>query len=174
LCERWVNIESGLEFAIAPGVSCGQFDSKIHKFNCLYWPELREALAAALDIITKLNPTIKIILTVSPVPLTATYKDQNVLISTVEAKSNLRAVAGFVSKNRANVDYFPSFEIISSFPYRGVFYQPNLRQVNQAGVDLVMRHFFTATNIMPNSKDSGEGKISDLLCEEHLLEAFHK
>ena len=57
----------------------------------------------------------------------------------------LRAVAGDSAADLADIAYFPSYEIIASHPSRAMFFNPDLRTVNLAGVDYVMRHFFHAT-----------------------------
>jgi len=118
-----------------------------------------------------LNPKVRVLLTVSPVPLVATFQNKHVLTATVEAKSALRAVASFLTKRHAWVDYFPSYEMISTFPYRGIFYEPDLRSVTQSGVDYVMDSFFKSTNIGENAPRARNAK-SEVVCEQVLLDAF--
>lgn len=61
------------------------------------------------------NPRVKLILSVSPIPLNATVQgdDQHVIAATCEAKSILRAVAGAFSRRHADVHYFPSYDLVS-------------------------------------------------------------
>ena len=67
------------------------------------------------------------------------------------------------------VDYFPSYEIISSFPYKASFYEPDLRSVSPIGVKHVMKIFFESTN-MSNQTLSLQRKLDkDNVCEEVLL-----
>jgi hypothetical protein len=89
------------------------------------------------------NPTARVLLTVSPVPLTATVMDRHVLLSTMASKSILRAVADRLYQLHDYVDYFPSYDIIMSPSYKSVFFKNNLRSIHVEGVDYVMPHFFS-------------------------------
>jgi hypothetical protein len=114
------------------------------------------------------------VLTVSPVPLTATATGRHALVATTHSKSVLRAAAGQLADERDDVDYFPSYEIISGFPYRAAFYEPNLRTVTPDGVAFVMRHFFQALQgrtapITPTAVDGGE----DHWCDDAVLDYYN-
>ena len=41
------------------------------------------------------------------------------------------------------LDYFPAYELIAAPPYKGMFYEANMRTVSKAGVTFVMDAFFT-------------------------------
>jgi hypothetical protein len=66
---------------------------------------------------------------------------KHVITATIESKSILRAVAGQVASHSKVVDYFPSYEIINSPVFKGMFFEPNLRNVNPHGVNIVMNSF---------------------------------
>jgi len=53
-----------------------------------------------------------VILTVSPVPLSATYTSQDVAVANQYSKSVLRAAAGAIAQKYARIDYFPSYESV--------------------------------------------------------------
>ena len=76
-------------------------------------PETVEDLTGFLASLRSVNSKAKVILTVSPVPLVATYEDRHVLVSTTTSKAVLRVAATEVSSAHAWVDYFPSYEIIT-------------------------------------------------------------
>ena len=88
------------------------------------------------------NPDLRFLVTVSPVPLTATATDEHVLVATTYSKSVLRSVAGALAMEFADIDYVPSYEIIASPWSKGAFYESNLRTVTAEGVSSVMRVFF--------------------------------
>ena len=88
-----------------------------------------------------INPKIRIILTVSPVPLIATFEPRHVLVSTTISKATLRVAAHEISEKFDFVDYFPSYEIISGSAIGAHYFDDDLRQVRQVGVDHVMRIF---------------------------------
>ncbi|MBE2289888.1 MAG: GSCFA domain-containing protein [Chitinophagaceae bacterium] len=142
LTESWFNEAHGYEYPMCPGTVAGEFNPAVHKFVNQEYSFIRTTLAETIKTIKSVNPRIKIILTVSPVPLTATMSGNHVLVATMESKSILRAVAGSVSRRYAFVDYFPSYEIINATPYRGAFFEPNARSVNHVGVAHVMNMFF--------------------------------
>ncbi|RUP83088.1 GSCFA family protein [Alteromonas sp. KS69] len=176
LTESWVNQGSSIEFPLCPGTVAGEYSSSRHEFVNQTYDIVVSNLSAAIDQIRKINPSCKFILTVSPVPLTATNTNEHVLVATMKSKSILRAAADFLSGNLDYVDYFPSYEIINSPVFRGTFFEPNLRQVNSRGVSFVMETFFRcmnqkfglSTSAMTQSYDGND----ELVCEEELLSAF--
>jgi hypothetical protein len=100
-----------------------------------------------------------------------------VLVATTYSKATLRSVAGEVAGNDAMVDYFPSYEIITASPMRSMFFEPNLRSVNAAGVDLVMRHFFQQHGrIGEPLREVRAKKVNlspdDVACDEGRLEKW--
>jgi hypothetical protein len=179
LTESWHNKISGIEYPICPGVAAGEFNKDIHIFKNQSHSDIYKSLRDVIFSIRKLNPKIKFLLTVSPVPLTATMTNHHVLVATIFSKSILRSVAGLIANKLKYVDYFPSYEIISSFPYKGIFYQPNLRNVNSFGVSHVMNSFFDSIeNKGLNAKiniqfaKSKSNEEEDQICDEILLDAF--
>lgn len=140
LTEAWVNDE-GFVYPMCPGTLRGQFSPTRHRFHNYTCDEIVNDLSETFDHLRKLNPRIRFLLTVSPVPLTATATPQHVLVATTYSKSVLRAVAGQLSNARADVDYFPSYELIATPPVRGRHFEANLRSVKAEGVASVMRQF---------------------------------
>lgn len=71
-------------------------------------------LQKMLDIWRAFNPELKLIVSVSPVPLHATFRanQQHIIAANCHSKSTLRIVADeFVRRNK-NVFYFPSYETV--------------------------------------------------------------
>jgi hypothetical protein len=177
LTESWFNSADGYEYSMCPGTVAGEFNADQHRFVNQDFVETSNALKAALRLIRKQNPKVKVLLTVSPVPLTATNSDNHVLVATTESKAILRAVAGQLARDMRWVDYFPSFEIISSTPFRGSFFEPNMRSVNPAGVAHVMNTFFTELSRTgktdksdpPQGSTTIDAEREDVVCEEELL-----
>ncbi|PYE30739.1 GSCFA family protein [Idiomarina fontislapidosi] len=170
LTESWFNKEYGYEYPMCPGTAAGQFDERKHGFINQQYEGIKKSLYDAMGIMRELNPQIKFILTVSPVPLTATYSGNNVLVATMESKSILRAVAGSLSCENDEIDYFPSYEIINSPVFRGAFFEPNMRSVNPHGVGFVMDTFFKCQKLKVTGA-LGASK-EDAKCEEEILGSF--
>jgi hypothetical protein len=191
LTESWACRDSGLEYASAPGVAAGQYDPARHVFVNHDYPAILADMAAAIAMLRAANPALKLLLTVSPVPLTATATDRHVMVATARSKAVLRAVAGTLAEgDDADIDYFPSYEIITQPPFRGMFFAPNMRQVAPAGVGFVMQAFFAAQVGLARRRDGDDGMApppdgagtaaqaaedaaaDDLRCEEEILRAF--
>ena len=94
LTEGWINRETGAPYALCPGTLAGAFDASLHQFDNETYPDIRTRLETAFDLMRVINPDLHILLTVSPVPLTATASGGHVLPATTYSKSTLRAVAG--------------------------------------------------------------------------------
>lgn len=155
LTEAWQSIEDGAVFPVAPGVNGGSFDPRRHAFCNFSVEETVGDLREFLAKLRVLNPTIRVILTVSPVPLIATAEDQHVLSATVYSKSVLRVAAEQIARTDRGVDYFPSFEIVTGSFNRGAYFEDDLRGVRPEGVAHVMRVF------MKHYSDE-EKQVSDL------------
>ncbi|MEO9496881.1 MAG: GSCFA domain-containing protein [Roseobacter sp.] len=176
LTECWRHETYGYEYPMCPGIRVGHFDAHLHSFENQNFTQVLSALEQSLCLIKQINPKIKIILTVSPVPLIATQSGEHVLVATSLSKSILRAVAGEIENNDPNVKYFPSFEIITNPVFEGRFYEENKRSVSEDGVAFVMRHFFgllekPSKERMPLFKQS---EALELICEEELLDGWNE
>lgn len=175
LTESWFN-QKGYEYPMCPGTVAGTFDDDSHFFRNQDYGFILENLSVAIGLMQEANSKLRFILTVSPVPLTATMSGNHVLVATMESKSILRAVAGQLANRHSNVDYFPSYEIINSPVFRGVFFEPNQRNVNPHGVDFVMNIFFNSmskkTGVIHAISDEIAVEDFDENCEEALLEVY--
>jgi hypothetical protein len=189
LTESWFNTEQPLlEYPLCPGTAAGEFDPDRHRFINQDYSSIMANLWDAMEAMRRLNPLLKFLLTVSPVPLTATMSGHHVLVATVESKSILRAVAGDLAKRLDYIDYFPSYEIITAPPFRGAFFEPNQRSVNRRGVEQVMSTFFRCLRDKfpaawpddPSARAAARVKeraspreqLESIVCEEELLDTF--
>jgi hypothetical protein len=180
LTEMWVNKESGTVYPTAPGTLIGHFNEDLHTFiNAQYKDVISDFndFQRALKRIRAGRP-FKVILTVSPVPLTATASGKHVLVSTTYSKSTLRSAAGLLSTNQNHIDYFPSFEIVANPRLCSTAFEDNLRSVKDEAVENVMKHFFSEHPPIQGKQDrhTRSGRLSrnkiETQCEEALLEAF--
>lgn len=201
LTEAWVSKQSGRVYPTAPGTIAGSFDPEQYVFKNFRARQILKDFTRFHELIQTRNPRVKILLTVSPVPLTATASDQHVLVATTYSKSVLRSVAGELAEANENIDYFPSYEIVASPWSKGFFYESNMRAVNPGGVAAVMRVFFEqhgrvagasaakqpprAVNGADRPRDKKRDKTGkagkagkagkpaeEAVCEDILLEAF--
>ena len=155
LTECWLDSRDGAVFPIAPGIAGGAFDPETVSFRNFSLPETLDDLLFALNFIRRINPSTRIILTVSPVPLNATYEKKHVWTSTVWSKSVLRLAAEEATKVLDQCYYFPSYEIITSPYARGQYFGPDCREVTEAGVNAVMAVFIkNFCNVSPASTET--------------------
>lgn len=152
LTEHWQGAD-GAAFPLAPGVVSPQAEAADYRFvnaSCADIVAEGDALLAQLH---EVNPKLRMVMTVSPVPLIATYEPRHVLVSTVASKSILRAAIDELCRQHAWVAYFPSYEIIAAHPARGQYFMPDLREVSAEGVARVMtlfrRHYLDASATAP-------------------------
>lgn len=182
LTESWVHKESGTVYPTAPGTIAGEFDDSIYQFKNAHFSEINEDFRKFQEVLRRIRNgrPAKILLTVSPVPLTATASGNHVLLSTSYSKSVLRAVAGQLVINQRHIDYFPSYEIVTNPRLHSTAFADNLRSVRDESVQNVMRHFFKEHPPIQNAAVSvpvqaGNRKtLEDVQCEEALIEAFAK
>lgn len=146
LTETWVSARDGCVYPTAPGTIAGAYKPDQYFFKNLSYDEIVADFVEFQSLILGLRGgrPFKCLLTVSPVPLTATASGKHVLPATIYSKSVLRAAAGSLEAKYANVDYFPSYEIITNPGARSAFYETNLRSVKSDGVEAVMGVFFKA------------------------------
>jgi hypothetical protein len=174
LTETWVSNDDGTAYPVAPGVAGGKYHSARYSFRNLTYPEVFADMEEFIRLARVVNPRLRLILTVSPVPLMATATTDNVVAASVYSKSVLRAVAGDLRNRYEYVDYFPSYEIIGSHVMRGQFFNPDGRTVSMYGVSHVMDQFFSEhrpPEIDPKP-DSAIADPDDVICDEELLAEF--
>lgn len=184
LTEAWIDRKTGTTYPTAPETVAGTFDPDVFVFKNFKYEEIYRDFLRFKALVEKINPSIKFLLTVSPVPLTATARDDHVLVATTYSKSILRAVAGRLADEYDTIDYFPSYEIITAPTSKGFYFEPNMRSVSDAGVEAVMKVFFaqhapgntafevTDPNHEGDSRRAGPASDDDIVCEELLLDSF--
>jgi len=186
LTEGWTHTATGAVYPTAPGVIAGEFDDSVFKFRNYASHEIYTDLLGFIKLAKSVNQRMRFIFTVSPVPLTATASGEHVLRATTYSKSVLRAVAGQLFQTRKDVDYVPSYELISSAVSGTRYFEDNLRTVRREGVDAVMQMFFSEHDPKglklappalskppkPDRMPEFDDEENEVVCEEALLEAF--
>ena len=110
LIEAWRDRETGLYIHEAPTLKAMAARRDRWEFEILSYEQCLADLLAAIDVVRARNPGVKVLITTSPVPLSATFSGRDVRIANAYSKSVLRAVCGAASLERLLVDYFPSYE----------------------------------------------------------------
>jgi hypothetical protein len=141
LTETWVSEIDGAAFPIAPGVEGEVDDPQAYGFRNLSVAEMVDDLLTLVGHVRAMNPAMRLILTVSPVPLIATYEPRHVLVSTTYSKSALRVTAEMAAAGASDIAYFPSYEIITGAYAKSRYFAEDLREVTPEGVAKVMSLF---------------------------------
>ena len=141
LTEVWCDARDGACLPMCPGRGIGTYDDSIYRFRNLTVSENVDYLSAFVCRFRSINPAGRILLTVSPVPLIATYERDHVLGATSYSKSVLLVAAREVQRAYDNVDYFASYELLWSPCMPKSSFAEDGRTITDAGVEYVMRTF---------------------------------
>lgn len=142
LTEAWISREDGAVFPACPGSALGgTHDPARHVFHNFGVAEVSEHLEAFIAELHQINPRARILLTVSPVPLLATYEPRHVLQATVYSKSVLRVACEEAVRRHAHVHYFASYEIVTASGDSAAYFEDDRRTVTAAAVAHVIACF---------------------------------
>jgi len=122
-------------------------DMTRYRFRVSRYGENLQSLERIHEIMAAHNKSCRLIITVSPVHLWATFReDADVISASCNSKSTLRAVADEFVARHDNAYYFPAFEMAAIYrPMLGESVFAEGREnfhVNQATVDFIMSQFF--------------------------------
>ena len=161
LTEIW---EDGVDGAViclpsGPYVNEGG-DMDQYRFRVSRYPENLENLERIHAIMARHNPACNLMVTVSPVHLWATFRqDADVITASCNSKSTLRAVADEFAARHDNVFYFPAFEMATIFrPMVGEPVFADGREnfhVAKSTVKFIMGQFFRMYATEPDSRENG-------------------
>lgn len=138
--ESWYHIPSESYINRTPSHISLRKNLDEFKFELLDYNSSLTLIEDAVKLIHNIAPLCKIILTVSPVPLSATFSNNDIVSANQLSKSTLRVVASAVSERHSNVDYFPSYEIITNSERSKTFLSDGIHVKSEA-VDNVIRQF---------------------------------
>ena len=114
LSEVWRNRRDGCAFYLMPPPEV--FDERRHEHALLSVTENADNLERFYAKIRAANPDLRLVLTLSPVPLLATYQDRHAVVADTLSKALLRVAIDEFSRAHPEVIYFPSYEIATRLP----------------------------------------------------------
>ena len=139
LSEAWFDTATGLYLNAAPS------EDKVRRHGSRFELHVLDSamtLAMLEDIdallVRHLRPGFKLLLTVSPVPLVSTFRDQDVLVANSYSKSVLRACCDAFLVKRPHARYFPSYEFVTLSDPSYVWSLKDFRHVDPKFVDYLM------------------------------------
>ncbi|PWB92012.1 GSCFA domain-containing protein [Methylocystis sp. MitZ-2018] len=186
LTEAWVSQDDGAVFPACPGTVAGEFNATRHKFHNMTVDEVIGDLNEFICEVRKINPTLRVILTVSPVPLVATATGGHVLHASIYSKSVLRVAAETVVGANDNTFYFPAYEIVTGPQSPADFFEADKRNVSRVAVETVMSALLAncelsdvapaAPSLIGTVKQNDSQALSQALvaaeCEEAMSDVF--
>ncbi len=149
LTEVWEDLEDQTVICVPAGPYVNEGgDMGRYRFRVTRYQENLENLERIHTLVSRHNPECKILVTVSPVQLWATFRtDLDILSASCNSKSTLRAVADVFASDHDNVSYFPAYEmailhsvIMGKNPFDSG--KENFH-VSRETVDHIMEQFFT-------------------------------
>ncbi len=112
LVEAWFDLKQNYYTNSAPFYNGKLLDPARYELRVLDESECKADLLATIDLVRKHNAKIKVLITVSPVPLRYTFTKDDVLVANTYSKSVLRVACQEIVEERPLVDYFPSYEAV--------------------------------------------------------------
>lgn len=140
LSEIWYDKPTGGVFWRA--VPAAEFEPERHCFKVSTVAENYKNLKAVVDLIGFRRPEATIILTLSPIPLVATFRPVSCIAANAVSKATLRVAIDTLMRNyhgHPDLFYWPSYELVTElFPNR---WMPDRRHIKPAVLNFVMRLF---------------------------------
>jgi len=138
LAEAWFDTKTGLYLNGMPPQAAIRRERDRFRLDVLAYDEIVASLERIHDILQENgHPDFKMLITVSPVPFKASFAGKDALIANTYSKSVQRAAAEAFAAHHANVDYFPSYEIVT-LTDRKVAYELDNIHVTQPTVVHIM------------------------------------
>ncbi|ABE46809.1 GSCFA domain-containing protein [Polaromonas sp. JS666] len=114
LSEIWYDEPTGEVFWRA--VPQDRYDAERHKFRISTVEENKRNLLEIHSLIRRFRPDAKIVITVSPIPLTATFRPETCIAANAVSKAVLRVAVDEVMREvqptDSNIYYFPSYDVV--------------------------------------------------------------
>jgi len=138
LIETWRDKRDKMTFYRVPSPSV--YEEQIHEFYIQQVDDCIRDLTVIHKLLQRNNPDAHLIVSISPIPLFATFrKDMDVISANVVSKATLRIATDNFVRQHQNVHYFPSFELVTQVLPNP--YEKDNRHVTQAAIQEVMRLF---------------------------------
>ena len=141
LVEAWRDTRTDLYTNMAPLPAMLREEPDRFRFEITSYDQNRDALAEIHGLLSAHgHADTQIVVTVSPVPLMATFGGRDVVVANTHSKALLRALAEEWSVRHENVHYFPSFEI-ATFSDPALVWEEDLRHVKGQATQTIIRWF---------------------------------
>ncbi len=144
MTETWYDSVSGLSLNNAPPTAYFKAMPGRFQFKNATSGEVVESLRSMFTLLQLHGkPGVRIVITVSPVPLGLTFTGYDVVEANAYSKATLLSAARQVAAEFENVDYFPSYEMVVHTPVEKAYKEDRLH-VRSELVEFVINRFCDA------------------------------
>ncbi|MCU0854351.1 MAG: GSCFA domain-containing protein [Rhodobacteraceae bacterium] len=142
--ETWFDRALGLYLNVAPPAPLIRDQPGRFEFVVLSYNDVLAGLEAFHDLLLRHRTRpLRMLVTVSPVPLLSTFRGVDVLVANAYSKSVQRAALEEFVKGREGVDYFPSYEFVALSNPTVAWARNDYRHVSQDVINRIMDNVLT-------------------------------
>lgn len=147
LVETWYDQQAGVHLNTTPTREMQERFPGRYSFSASNYLQNLDNMEKIHTLLSQYgHPELQMVVTTSPVPLNATFTGQDIVVANTYSKSTLRVVAQDFAAGHANVQYFPSYEMVMNSE-RDMAWEDDLRHVKgdmtKHVMDVFMRNFVT-------------------------------
>jgi hypothetical protein len=157
LIETWYDLKRDIYLNITPPKSIVSKSPEDFELHVMDFDDVYKDLLEIYKLLqTICGVDIKLLLTVSPVPLARTFRNQDCLQANIYSKSVLRAAAEKITYKHENISYFPSYDIVFLTSLERAWIKKDFRHVQQSLIDKIMQKVISSyfeDFISPPSKE---------------------
>lgn len=165
--ETWYDTELGLYLNVPPPAPQIKDQPDRFEFRVLSYSDVLEGLNELYDLLKKhRTKPLKMLVTVSPVPLLATFRDMDILVANAYSKSVQRAALDEFLIGKTGIDYFPSYEFVILSNPTVAWSRGDYRHVSPDVVNRIMSNVLSNYVVDPSA--TGDGKAPELSAEALL------
>lgn len=140
LAEAFFDVEDQLYLNAPPPAKLALDNPERFQARLIDYPETIEYLEKIREILKKIQPSMNILVTVSPVALGKTFSGSDIVVANCESKAILRAAAGKFTSSHDDTFYFPSYESVTGSDH-DFAYRWDKRHVKRDMVDRIIGKF---------------------------------
>jgi tetratricopeptide (TPR) repeat protein len=174
LAEAWYDHETQLYLNTAPPQAATNSQPNRFSLDVLDYNDIYSSLERIYAILQRSgHPDFKMLITVSPVPFKATFSGQDAITANTYSKAVQRAACQAFVARHDNVDYFPSFEIVTMSHREFVYERDNIHVSNSTVayiVDSVLAAYAPEVEFQPAKVGTPKTRRSGV--EENHFDMF--
>ncbi len=166
LAEAWFDHETSLYLNTAPPLSALNRSRDRYSLDVLDYEDIYASLERIYALLDQHgHPDFKVLITVSPVPFKSTFTGEDAITANTYSKAVQRAALQAFVTRHDNVDYFPSYEIVTMSDRTLVYERDNLhvsRSTVAYIVEQVLASYAPEVEFMPSKVGMPKSRRADV------------